>query len=228
VTELRAQLPPLPQRMRGLPIDERGYPVPYFVAWIDGKPDHRIVDPVKLHNCVRRSICWICGEPLGRFKSFCIGPMCGINRISSEPPQHLACATFAAQACPFLSRPRAHRREAKLPEARRAPGGIMLEHNPGVVLVWTTTQAKPIRTEAEGPMQRGILFELGAPSSVEFYSEGQPATREQVDAALDIGIPALLEASQTTHDTPTARAQFERQRKRFLALLDRALPQETR
>lgn len=38
-TSLRADLPPLPPRMQRLPVDERGYPVSFFVAWPDGKPD---------------------------------------------------------------------------------------------------------------------------------------------------------------------------------------------
>jgi hypothetical protein len=38
---LRPELTELPLRMRGLPLDERGYPVPWFVAWIDGKPEFR-------------------------------------------------------------------------------------------------------------------------------------------------------------------------------------------
>lgn len=45
---LRPGLPPQPPKMQHLPVDERGFPAPYFVAWIDGKPDHRVVDPEKL------------------------------------------------------------------------------------------------------------------------------------------------------------------------------------
>jgi len=38
MTALRESLPSLPLAMRGLPRDHRGYPVPWFVAWVDGKP----------------------------------------------------------------------------------------------------------------------------------------------------------------------------------------------
>jgi hypothetical protein len=34
----------MPARFARLPADERGYPVPKFVEWIDGKPDFRCVD----------------------------------------------------------------------------------------------------------------------------------------------------------------------------------------
>ena len=45
MTEIRPGLPPLTGHLTRLPIDERGFPVPYFVAIVDGKPDHRIIDP---------------------------------------------------------------------------------------------------------------------------------------------------------------------------------------
>jgi len=32
VSRLRPNLPPLPDRMKALPIDRRGFPVPWFVA----------------------------------------------------------------------------------------------------------------------------------------------------------------------------------------------------
>jgi hypothetical protein len=33
MTVLRSTLPPLLRLMLDLPVDERGYPVPFFVAW---------------------------------------------------------------------------------------------------------------------------------------------------------------------------------------------------
>jgi hypothetical protein len=35
--------------------------------------------------------------------SFVVGPMCGINRNSAEPPSHKECAQWSARNCPFLS-----------------------------------------------------------------------------------------------------------------------------
>ena len=56
---------PLPDRMKALPVDKRGYPVPKFVEWIDGEPDFRVVSPSHMARCFRHHRCWICGEPLG-------------------------------------------------------------------------------------------------------------------------------------------------------------------
>jgi hypothetical protein len=115
MTELRKGLPPLPPRMRALPISDKGYPVPAFVEWIDGKPDFRVMRADFRLKCVRNNLCWQCGERLSNRLAFVIGPMCAVNRVSSEPPSHRDCALFAASACPFLTLPHAQRREANLP-----------------------------------------------------------------------------------------------------------------
>lgn len=47
----------LPARMRDLPIDDRGYPVPWFVAWVDGKPEFRAMDQEKFIRALREKLC---------------------------------------------------------------------------------------------------------------------------------------------------------------------------
>src|SRR5262245_2742625 len=103
-TILRPELPPVPERMRKLPL-HRGYPVPWFVEWIEGVPDFRIMDGRKLVRAVKEKRCWVCGELMGSYLAFTIGPMCAVNRISAEPPSHRECASFSARGCPFLTRP---------------------------------------------------------------------------------------------------------------------------
>ena len=96
MTDLRPGLPPLPRRMRTLPIDERGYPVPWFVQWFlpdgsgaapgVGKPDFRVADGYKRESAVKHRLCWLCGGKLGRQFAFVIGPMCAINFALFRPP----------------------------------------------------------------------------------------------------------------------------------------------
>src|SRR6267154_1896953 len=100
-----------PKRSAELPRDERGYPVPWFVEWIDGKPDFRVMDSDKLVEAIKYKRCWVCGGPLGHYKVFTIGPMCMVNRTSAEPPSHRDCAEFSVRNCPFLTTPDMHRRE---------------------------------------------------------------------------------------------------------------------
>jgi hypothetical protein len=202
--QLRAGLPALPDRMRSLPIDERGYPVPYFVAWVDGKPDHRVMDGKKLPIAVKLGFCWMCGQSLGKYKSFCIGPMCSITRTIAEPPSHLECLRFAARACPWMTRPLAKRREAGLPE-HRTIAGEGIRRNPGAVCIWTTLKFK-----AWKPASGGVLFELGDALHTEWYAQGRPATRAEVDESISTGLPLLYGPAQAQDEAePGAGAVAE-------------------
>jgi hypothetical protein len=189
MTELRKGLPPLPRRMAHLPINEKGYPIPYFVAEVDGKRDFRIADADKRVRAVRHSLCWLCGDTLGRHKAFVIGPMCAINRNTSEPPCHRECAEFAVQACPFLILPKAQGRIANLPEgAAFAPG--MIAGNPGACAIWITDSFKPYRVDDSW------LIRLSDPLEVTWWCEGRPATREDIMASIERRLPALRGMAQ--------------------------------
>src|SRR4051812_13821199 len=105
------QLPPMPPSIAALPRDHRGYPVPWFVAWSEGRPIFPAADPQKLVRAIRERRCWVCGDLLTRYLAFVVGPMCTVNRVSAEPPSHLKCAEFSTRACPFLTRPKMKRVE---------------------------------------------------------------------------------------------------------------------
>lgn len=190
---LRPDLPPLPPRVATLPVDERGYPVPWFVAWIDGKPEFRVADGGKRVQALQENLCWVCGQKLGVFRSFVIGPMCSVNRISAEPPSHRECAEFSVKACPFLSKPHMVRRENNLPEGADCDG-VMIARNPGCTAIWTT---KSYRIVADG--RGGLLLRIGDPTDVSWWAEGRSATRAEVLASIDSGIP-ILRATEPSDD----------------------------
>src|ERR1700746_1024652 len=100
---LRPDMPELPYRMKKLPVDKRGFPIPWFVAWVNGEPEFRAITRDKFLQAAHRQLCWICGHPIRRHEEgvFVIGPMCAVTRTSGEPPSHEDCAKFAAVACPF-------------------------------------------------------------------------------------------------------------------------------
>lgn len=206
--ELRAQLPPgIPDTMTRLPLDHRGYPIPWFVAVLpDGSRDFRITDPIKIVQAAKEGLCWVCGEPLtSAFSAYVVGPMCAINRISSEPASHVACACWSAKACPFLSRPKAVRRTSGMENIPQGPvAGIMEERNPGVSLVWVT-EAGPIPVQ-DG--KGGILFRLGDAYQTYWYAEGRDATREEVMHSIDTGLPRLMELAEA--DGPEAVSEVSR------------------
>ena len=175
----------IPGRIKALPLDEKGRPVPWFVEWIDGKPEFRIADRRKSDLAIEKKLCWTCGQRLGTRFTFPIGPMCGINRISAEPPSHRECAEFSVKACPFLTMPKMIRREGGLPEKAQNPGGIMLTRNPGVTLLWHTRSYSIV----EAPPS--YLFRIGEAFEVDWYAEGRPATRAEVEESIRTGLPSL-------------------------------------
>jgi hypothetical protein len=179
----------LPERMKALPFDPVHGPVPWFVEWLDGKPEFRLMNPDKLVMALRQKLCWVCGGQLGIHKSFVAGPMCGINRTSSEPPSHYDCALWSALNCPFLSNPRQVRREDELVNnaklAHKSPG-FVLARNPGVAMLWNTRHYEIFK-----PFNHGYLIQMGEPESVEWYANGRKATREEVEHSIDTGLPSL-------------------------------------
>jgi hypothetical protein len=184
--DLNAQT--LPARMKDLPLDARGYPIPWFVDYLeDGTPEFRAMDRVKFRRAIREKLCWVCGGKLGVNITFVAGPMCGINRTSSEPPNHRDCALWSAQNCPFLSNPRMVRREDEVMRQaweENVPG-FGLKRNPGVVMLWHTRNYEVFKVE------NGVLIQMGEPESVAWLACGRPATRAEVMQSIESGLPHL-------------------------------------
>lgn len=195
----------MPPRVRALPISDTGFPVPWFVTWLDGKPDFRVASLDKLDAAVRQRRCWVCGEPLGQIVACVVGPMCTITRTIAEPPTHRDCALFSARVCPFLANPRMRRREGGLPEGHIPAPGVPIMRNPGAVAVWTTRKVTPFA------VQGGRLFELGEPLAVEWFAQGTRATREQVEASIASGFPLLQAEAEREGDEAVAALFAQRE-----------------
>lgn len=205
------QLPAPPRRMARLPRNKAGYVVPWFVAFVDGVPDFRVIAPGKLADAIRFRTCWLCGDPLGANAAFVIGPMCAINRVSAEPPSHRDCADYAARACPFLTTPKMVRRDGRLPDDAREPDGIMIRRNPGVALVWVSRNWR---------LRPGLqLWTVGDPIETRWYAEGRPATRDEVLASIDSGLPILRAEAEKDPTPASALAELDRQHARALELV---------
>src|SRR5207244_1894019 len=169
-TEIRTFASPMPPRIARLPLDERGYPIPWFVAFVDGKPEFRAMDGEKLRRAIREKLCWVCGDPLGIHLCFVAGPMCGVNRVSSEPPSHRDCARWSAENCPFLNNPHMVRREdseINNETMRKETAGYAICRNPGVAMLWLTRSFEVIPDPKKGK----VLFAMGEPEAVEWWRE---------------------------------------------------------
>jgi hypothetical protein len=178
----------MPERIRALPRDPRGYPIPFFVQWFDGRPDFRVMSPERYQAAVTRNCCWTCGQKLGRNLAFVGGPLVAAQQASAEPSSHLECAIFAAKACPFLAFPKAKRREAAMPKEVANLPGIQIAENPGVTAVYVTRSAQLMDQ----------MFRLGAPERVYWFHAGREATVDEVVAARNQAIERFLnEAGRT-------------------------------
>ena len=184
-------------------VEGRGVPVPYFVAVLDGKPDSRSGDSNKLMACMRRNLCWLCGEPLGVNRIFVVGPSSTMTQSSGEPPSHVECAQYAVMVCPFLLQPgRPYRDEGKPIEVAHADGHM--KRNPGVIALWNTRKYSAIQAG------NGVLFRMGQPSSVAWWSQGRPATRVEVSRALDETLPLILMQAGNEKDVQNINGAYSR------------------
>lgn len=199
--KLSAVVEQMPFSMAKRPRDPRGYPVPWFTPWHEGRWDFRFVEPGKAEQAVRENRCWTCGETLRSPCAYVVGPMCAVNRTSAEPPSHIECAIYAARACPFLARPKMVRPTIRegVKGATEAMPGIMLDRNPGVALVWIT------RRPSYDPVVK--LFGLGEPERVRWFAHSRKATRDEIMASIDSGLPSLRALAE--QDGPDAIAELE-------------------
>jgi hypothetical protein len=208
---------PIPARMCDLSRDpDRAYfPVPWFVAWIDGKPDYRVIEAGKIVQAVKGDLCWLCGKKVGTVKAFILGPMCTLNRTISEPPSHQECAEFALKTCPFLTQPNMRRNAKGLPVNRKEPAGFSLDRNPGAYALWQTAGYTVFRPHRGGD---GVLFSVGDPIEVTWWCEGRAATRDEVMISIDSGLPSLMEMA-IADPRPGAMEELNRRYEAAQALL---------
>jgi len=193
----------MPAQMRKLPKDAKGRPIPFFVdrvttPWRDGCPDFRVMSGVSMRACIMQHRCWVCGERLTRWPicTFVAGPLSGLQRRTVEPPCHLACATWAAQGCPFLAHPGRGYDKENMDATDIIPVDMIKS---GVTMLWT---CRGYRHECRNNLH---LFYLPDPLSVMWFHKGRLATREEVQAAITANLPKLSAAGIAV-DT----AEFER------------------
>lgn len=212
----------MPERIAALPVNHVGYPVPWFVAWIDGKPDFRVIGHDGIRTALMQKRCWVCGMSFDgqEDRAFVIGPMCAVNLVTAEPPCHLECAVYSATHCPFLIMPNMTRRDRHKPAGTVAPAGIAIARNPGVALFWVTGWRSWTPERQPRAHGGGVLFRLGPAKQALWFAHGREATRDEVLASIDSGLPLLREMAE--EDGPDAIAELAAMHERALAYLPAA------
>jgi hypothetical protein len=186
------------------------------------------MDSDKWSLAIRERRCWVCGDALGKYLTFVLGSMCGVNRTTQEPPCHLDCAEWSARNCPFLSRPNMVRREVDQTNPHLAalnmnPAGNAIDRNPGVTLLWTTRTYCVFQVDGSIPGSNpGQLIRIGDPVAIRAYRDGRVATRAEIEESTNSGLPKLLEVAEWQGDD--AIRELEKSRAAFSRTLDQFVP----
>ena len=76
-------------------------------------------------------------------------------------------------------------------QMRENVGGMGITRNPGVAMLWLTREYEVFKTET------GPLIQMGEPHEVVWICEGRLATRAEVQASIDSGLPILEAVAKT-------------------------------
>ncbi len=184
---------PVPDRMKHLDRDHRGYPVPFIVFRdSDGKPHFTINDQVKTGLCRSKDLCSICGLKLLRGRWFVGGPGSALAPTGAyiDPPTHYECMAFALRTCPYLLSAAYQKRiDGATLDPKKAPGVIGL-------LDTTMIPERPkafvgVMAIGQTYTSRGYIVPKKPFRAMEFWRDGVMERRIERDA-----IPALMQAVQ--------------------------------
>ena len=122
---------PIPARMRYLPRDRRGYPIPFIVFRdTDRNPHFTINDDQRRAFVLKHDRCGICNHALFRGRWYVGGPASAFDPRGAylDPPMHHECAEYALQVCPYLAAPSYSRLiDGKTLDPEKADATIVLD-----------------------------------------------------------------------------------------------------
>lgn len=120
----------VPRRLRTRPRDARGYPVPWIVM-VDraGRAHFPVNDAGRVHDCITRKLCGLCGKRLDAGCWFVGGPRCFTDPMGAfaDPAMHEDCARYALRVCPYLAAPSyAKRIDGRTIDAKALPPDMLI------------------------------------------------------------------------------------------------------
>lgn len=99
---------PMPDRIKALPRDARGYPIPVVVLRDSMGVSHFALNDSRVAiKCALENRCSVCGDRLLRGKWFVGGPLSAFDPWGSyyDPPVHIECMEYSCRVCPYLAAP---------------------------------------------------------------------------------------------------------------------------
>ena len=116
-----------PTRIAQLPVDDRGFPIPWNVQRDkDGKPLFTVNDQAKHIQALTKDLCPLCGERNEQIRWFVGGPMSAFhpNGVYFDLPGHKDCIAYALQVCPYLAA-KNYKHRIDLPDPSKLPEGVV-------------------------------------------------------------------------------------------------------
>lgn len=166
---------PLPERMRNLPTDHRGYPIPANIFKDDAGVYHFIInDEVKRQEQIYLQHCAICDGDLGGEFWFVGGPMSALHPQGAyiDTAQHYECVTYALKVCPYLAT-----RPYKRPEPEKVVGRVAPAPNQQLFVDPTMIPGQPevfilVMSNSFEVIEHGQYVKPGEPVIVEAWIDG--------------------------------------------------------
>lgn len=96
----------LPEYMKDLQVDRRGFPAPFIVLRDKNNiPQFIMNDDIKVEQCIKEDLCSICGKKMDDDKWMIGGPMSAFHPQGAyvDVPVHKTCGEYALQVCPYLA-----------------------------------------------------------------------------------------------------------------------------
>ncbi|RYC66309.1 hypothetical protein [Spirosoma sordidisoli] len=97
----------IPERMKALPRDRRGFPVPHIVLRdAQGVPRFQINNDTVVEACIAGGLCTICGQSMPADDQWLVGgPLSAFHPqgMYIDAPTHYDCLHYALQVCPYLA-----------------------------------------------------------------------------------------------------------------------------
>lgn len=179
--------------MAKLPLDKRGYPVPWNIMRDkEGTPHFTINDHRKAKQCVVEQRCPICGDELGATRWFCGGPISAFHERGAyfDQPMHDECVHYAIQVCPYLAAPKyAGRIDTGTLKPENTPEG-MLFLDPTVlpdrpeVFVLVEAIGNTVRREVIDRMEQFYLTPLKPYVNIEIWRHGAQVRHDDAKALI--------------------------------------------
>lgn len=174
---------PLPDLMKDLPTDHRGFPIPYIVLRDnEGNPIFQANDEDKVTECLTKRKCHVCGKPLKREFWFIGGQLSAYHPKGAfnDGPTHKECGLFALKVCPYLAHTsyKAMDEEKGARFAKSLVGKTDMQHfvNPTLdqkrLLFFCFVKAKEFIVQTHSPVHRYIV-PLRPYEQVEFFADGE-------------------------------------------------------